>query len=70
MDEGVAVVAVVVDVTTGVVTERPLTPEEVAQREIDRLEAEANWPVEPRSEADDLRAQVAALMARIEAAGL
>jgi hypothetical protein len=34
-------IAVIVDCTDGTVTERPLTPEEIAQRELDAAEAAA-----------------------------
>ena len=58
------------DCASGNVRERALTPDEIAQMELDRAEAEANPPVMPMSEADMLRAKLAALEERLKAAGL
>jgi hypothetical protein len=55
------------DCVSGNVIERALTPDEIAQMELDRAEAEANPPVMLMSEADRLREQLAALTARLEA---
>ena len=63
-------IAIEIDCTTGDVIERPLTAEELADLEARRAEAEANPPVMPMSEADRLREQLAALEARLKAAGL
>ena len=63
-------IAMEINCTTGEVIERPLTAEELADLETRRAEAEANPPVMPMSEADRLRAQLATLTARLEAAGL
>ena len=63
-------IAMEINCTTGEVIERPLTAEELADLETRRAEAEANPPVMPMSEADRLRQQLAALTARLEAAGL
>ena len=63
-------IAIEIDCTTGEVIERPLTAEELADLETRRAEAEANPPVMPMSEADRLREQLAALEARLKAAGL
>ena len=55
---------------TGEETVRSLTAEELADLQARQAEALAN-PVEPpKSEADMLREQLAALTARLEAAGL
>ena len=63
-------IAIEIDCATGQVTERPITAEELADMEARRAEAEANPPVFPMSETDRLREQLAALTARLEAAGL
>lgn len=54
------------DCQTGAITYRAFTDEERAARE---ATAQQEWTAVP-SEADELRAQLAALTARLEAAGL
>lgn len=55
---------------TGEETVRPLTTQELAELEARRAHAAAN-PIEPpKSEADILREQLAALTKRLEAVGL
>ena len=55
---------------TGEETIRPLTSEELADVQARQAEALANPPQQPKSEADILREQLAALTQRLEAAGL
>ena len=67
MDE---LVMVEINCETGESNSRPLTPEELADLQARQAEALANPPEPPKSEADILREQLAALAQRLEAAGL
>ena len=62
--------AIEINCATGEETVRPLTAEELADVQAREAEALANPPEPPKSEADILREQLAALTARLEAAGL
>ena len=62
--------AIEINCATGEETVRPLTAEELADVQAREAEALANPPEPPKSEADILREQLAALAQRLEAAGL
>jgi|GEM_PF-3310328 len=61
-------IAVIVNCETGEVTERPLTAEEIAQREADAAAAAAEQAARDQAEADRLAARAAAI-ARFKALG-
>ena len=62
-------IAVIVDCTDGTVTERPLTPEEIAQREADAAAAAAAEAERVAAEEAKTAAKASAL-AKLEALGL
>ena len=64
------ITAIEIDCETGEETIRPLTSEELADLHARQANALANPMEPPKSEADILREQLAALTARLEAAGL
>ena len=62
-------IAVIVDCSDGTVTERPLTPEEIAQREADAAAAAAA-EAERLAEEEAKAAAKASAIAKLEALGL
>jgi hypothetical protein len=62
-------IAVIVDCTDGTVTERPLTPEEIAQREADAAAAAAAEAERVAAEEAKAAAKASAI-AKLEALGL